>query len=93
MLFRSIASNAFKGNKKLTKVTVGANVAKIGKGAFQSCPKLKKITVKSKKLKSVGANALKGISSKAVITVPKAQKKAYTKLFKGKGQKKTVKVK
>ncbi len=88
-----IASNAFKGNKKLTKVTVGANVAKIGKGAFQSCPKLKKITVKSKKLKSVGANALKGISSKAVITVPKAQKKAYTKLFKGKGQKKTVKVK
>lgn len=89
----SIASNAFKSNKKLTKVTIGANVSKIGKGAFRSCAKLKKITIKSKKLKSVGKDALKGIYAKATITVPKAQKKAYTKLLKGKGQKKTVKIK
>ena len=89
----SIASNAFKSNKKLTKVTIGANVSKIGKGAFRSCAKLKKITIKSKKLKSVGKDALKGIYAKATITVPKSQKKAYTKLLKGKGQKKTVKIK
>lgn len=36
---------------------------------------------------------MKGIYAKAVIKVPKAKKKAYTKVFKGKGQKKTVKVK
>lgn len=88
-----IGANAFKGNKKLAKVTIGANVTKIGKNAFQSCAKLKKVTIKSKKLKSVGKNAFKGIYSKAVITVPKAQKKAYSKLLKGKGQKKTVKIK
>lgn len=88
-----IGANAFKGNKKLAKVAIGANVAKIGKNAFQSCAKLKKITIQSKKLKSVGTNALKGINPKAVVTVPKAQKKAYAKLLKGKGQKKTVKIK
>ncbi len=89
----SVGKNAFKNNKKLTKVTIGANVTKIGANAFSGCKKLKKITVKSKKLKSVGKNALKNIHKKAVIKVPKAKKKAYKKVFKGKGQKKTVKIK
>ena len=51
------------------------------------------ITIKGKKLKTVGKQALKGINKKAVIRVPKAKKNAYKKLFKGKGQKKSVKVK
>lgn len=89
----SIGKNAFKNNKKLTKVTVGANVTKIGANAFSGCGKLKKLTIKTKKLKSVGKNALKGIYKKAVISVPKAKKKTYKKLFKGKGQKKTVVIK
>ncbi len=89
----SIAKNAFKGNSKLEKVTVGANVTKIGANAFSDCKKLKKITIKSKKLQSVGKNALKNIYKKAVISVPKEKKKAYKKLFNGKGQKKTVIIK
>ena len=88
-----IAKNAFKGNSKLEKVTVGANVTKIGANAFSDCKKLKKITIKSKKLQSVGKNALKNIYKKAVISVPKEKKKAYKKLFNGKGQKKTVIIK
>ena len=91
----SIAKNAFKNNKKLTKVTIGANVTKIGANAFSGCKKLKKITVKTKKLKAkaVGRNAFKGIHKKAVIRVPKGKSKAYKKVFKGKGQSKTVKIK
>lgn len=41
----------------------------------------------------VGKLALKGINKKAVIRIPKSKKKAYRKLFKGKGQKKSVIVK
>jgi hypothetical protein len=49
--------------------------------------------VKSDVIKSVGKNALKGINKKAVIKVSKTKLKDYRKLFKKKGQKKSVKVK
>ena len=65
----------------------------IGKNAFKNCKKLKKITVKSKVLKKVGSGALKKIHKKAVVKVPKKKLKAYKKLFKKKGQAKTVKIK
>ena len=90
----AIGNNAFaSAKKKVTSVTVGSNVTTIGNKAFAGCSKLKKINIQSQKLKKVGAKALQGIHKKAVIKVPKKNKKAYTKLFKGKGQKKTVKVK
>lgn len=89
----AVSNKAFAGMKKLTKVVIGKNVISIGAKAFKGDAKLKNITVKSKVLTSVGKNALKGIAAKAVIKVPSAKKKAYTSLFKGKGQKKTVKVK
>ena len=89
----SIAANAFKSMKKLEKVTIGTNVSKIGKNAFSGDSKLKSIQIKSKKLTYVGKGALKNISAKAVIKVPKSKKKAYTSLLKGKGQKKSVKIK
>ena len=38
----SIAPNAFKGIKKLTKVTIGKNVKMIGAKAFYGCKALKK---------------------------------------------------
>lgn len=88
----SIAANAFKNCKKLKKVTVGKNVTSIGKNAFTNAKSLKKITVKSTKIKTVGKNALKGIHKKAVIKVPKAKLKKYKKIFKKKGQKKSVKL-
>lgn len=89
----SVKANAFKGMKKLEKVTIGTNVSRIGKNAFSGDGKLKSIQIKSKKLTYVGKRALKNISAKAVIKVPKSKKKAYTSLLKGKGQKKSVKIK
>lgn len=84
----AIADQAFAGQKKATKAVIGANVTKIGKKAFYGDSRLKSITVKGKKLKMVGKQALKGINKHAVVRVPKAKKKAYKALFKGKGQKK-----
>ena len=91
----AIAKNAFKGNKKLTKVTIGKNVNKIGASAFQKCSKLKSIIIKSTKLtnKKVGKNAFKGINKKATFKVPKNKVKAYKKIVKAKGAGKNVKVK
>ena len=87
----AIDKNAFKkAKKKLTKVVIGANVTTIGKKAFAGCKKLRKITIKTKKLKSVGKKAFKGINKNAVIKVPKAKKKAYTKLLRNKGQARSV---
>lgn len=88
-----IADNAFKGCKKLTKVTIPEGVTTIGKNAFNGCKVLKTITIKSTALKKVGAKAFKGISAKAKIKVPKEQKKTYEKLLKKKGVPKTAKIK
>lgn len=88
-----IGPRALKGQKQLKKVSIGTNIVKIGKRAFEGDAKLTSIIVKTKRLKSVESGAFKGISSKAVIRIPKARKKAYTKLLKNRGQKKSVKIK
>ena len=88
----SIADKALQKKAKVTSVTVGVNIKKIGKNAFNGCKKLKTITVKSTKIKSVGKNALKGINSKAKLRVPAKKLKIYQKLFKGKGQGKKVSI-
>ena len=78
--------NAFKNCKKLTKVTIGANITKIGANAFSGCKNLKTITVKTTKLKSIGAKAIKSINSKAKFKLPKKLKKKqvtkYNKMIK-----------
>ncbi len=92
----AIKANAFKGNKKIQKITIGKNIKKIGKGAFKNCKKLKKIIIKSKKLvsKNIGKNAFKGIPKNAVIKVPKGKVKAYKKfIIKKGGAGKKIKVK
>lgn len=89
-----IDKGAFKNNKKITSVIIPKSVTKIGKEAFCGCKNLKKITIKSTKLKSVGKNAIKGIHKKATIKVPKKQYSKYKKLFKSStGYKKTMKIK
>ena len=77
----AISDKAFKGNKKLTTVTIGSIVTKIGKEAFAGCKNLKKITVTAGKLKTISKNAFKGINKKVTITV-KGTKKAKTALKK-----------
>lgn len=44
----SIAKNACSGCKKVTKITIGTNVATIGSKAFYQCSKLKGITIPGK---------------------------------------------
>lgn len=88
----SVSKNAFKNNKKLKKVTVGKNITKIKANAFYGCKNLKTVTVKSTQIETVGRNAFKGINPKAKIKVPRSKLAKYKKLFKGKGQKKTVKI-
>ncbi|MBR4758704.1 MAG: leucine-rich repeat domain-containing protein [Lachnospiraceae bacterium] len=87
-----IGANCFEGCTKLQQVTVGKGLKEIGKNAFKNCKKLTLIQLKGTKLKKVGKSALKGVNAKCKIKVPKARVKAYAKLFKGKGQKKSVKV-
>ena len=87
-----IEAKAFYKLDTLKKVTIGKNVKTIGKNAFRGCKRLKSIVVKGTKITKVKSNVLKGIHSKCKISVPKSKLKAYKKLFKGKGQKKTVKV-
>lgn len=90
-----IGDKAFYKCTNLTSIVIPSKVTKIGKNAFYGCKKLKKITIKSKKLKSVGNNAIKGIYKKATIKCPskKLAKQYKKKLFKSKtGYKKTMKI-
>lgn len=89
----TIGNSAFQGCKALKTVTIGKRVRTIGKKAFYGDSKLKTLNVKSTALKKVGVKALYGIHKNAVIKVPKKNLSAYKKLFKNKGQKRTVKIK
>lgn len=89
----AIGDSAFSCCDKAASATIGTNVTKIGAKAFLNCKSLNKITIKATGLKSAGKNALKGISKKAVITVPKKKLKAYKNILKSKGQAKSVKIK
>lgn len=77
----SVAANAFKG-KKLKEVIIGKNVAFVGEKAFLKCSSLKKVVIKSLKLRSIGKNTFKKISRKAVIKVPKKKVKKYKSMLK-----------
>ncbi len=88
-----ISPKACQKCKKLGKIVIGSRITVIGARAFYKNPRLKIIKIQSLQLKKVGREACKGIYKKAVIKVPKKMKKKYKKLFKGKGQKKTVKIK
>lgn len=65
----SVASGAFKGNKKLAKVTIGANATTIGTNAFSGCTKLKNVTI-GKNVASIGAKAFYKCTSLTKITIP-----------------------
>ncbi len=137
----SIKAGAFKGNKKIKKVSIGKNVTSIGDEAFSGCTKLttvsigaglksigakafyncsslkqlsfpaktiklgnqfagkckslKTITINSSKMSNstVSNNAFSGVGKNVTLKVPKAKKKAYTKLFRGRGLGKKVVIK
>ena len=84
-----IADNAFRNNKKITKITIGKNVSKIGSYAFSGCKKLKTIIIKTRKLttKTVSRTAFTGTPKKTTVKVPANKMKTYKKLLKKKGLK------
>lgn len=88
----AIENKAFANCKKLISVTVGKQVAFIGKKAFYNCKALKKIKINAENLNKIGKQALKGISKKAVIQVPKKKKTSYKNLLKKRGLAETVKI-
>lgn len=94
--FKSPLSKLSKSVTIKDSITVSGKkyrVIKINAKAFSGCKKMKKITVKATGLTKVGSKAFKGIHKRAVIKVPKKKLKAYKKLFKDKGQAKSVKIK
>ena len=89
-----IEDKAFKGNKNITKLTVGSNITSIGKEAFSGCKKIKTLKITSKNLtsKTVAKNAFRGLTKATTIKVPKKKLQEYRKLFKKKGLSSKVKV-
>lgn len=82
-----IQYDAFKGNKKIKKVTIGSKMVFIGEEAFCGCKNLKEITINALNLNADGIQpkAFKGINSKAVIKVPEQRLGEYKKMLKAKG--------
>ena len=82
-----IAAKAFRKNKRITTVTIGKNVEKIGTRAFENCKKLKKLTILSKKLKTkrVGSNAFRGCNRNMTVRIPRKKYKTYRKLLISRG--------
>ncbi|MBQ8527498.1 MAG: leucine-rich repeat domain-containing protein [Lachnospiraceae bacterium] len=76
----AIEANAFKKNKKITKVTIGSNVTSIGKNAFTGCTKLTSVTI-DKKVKTIGAGAFSGCSKLKTLKIGSAVTTISDKAF------------
>ena len=76
----SIAANAFKGNKKITTLTGGANVKVIGKNAFNGCKKLKSVSLGAK-VTTISDQAFYGCKKLKSVTIPAATVKIGKKAF------------
>ncbi len=89
----AIAARACKGMTKLKSLTIGSNVAQIGKMAFDGDEKLTTLILQTKKLTAskIGANAFKGLSPKVKVSCPGSVKKTYQVILVKKGLPKTAK--
>lgn len=88
-----IGTSAFKGYKKLNKVTISKNVTTIGKNAFSGCSKLKTVIVQGKALKSINKNAFKNTAKKATVKWQKAMKAKQRKKLAAAMRKQGLKIK
>lgn len=90
-----IASNAFKNNKYVTKVTIGKNVTTIKSKAFYGCKKLKTLIIKTTKLsiKKIGSKAFSKTPKTMTVKVPKKKYKSYKSMLVKRGVNKKAKFK
>lgn len=77
-----VDDKAFKGNKKITKVTLGKNIKEIGKDAFNGATKLTTVKV-GKNVTTVGNNAFKGCSSLKSVSLDTKVSKIGANAFNG----------
>lgn len=77
-----IAANAFRNNKKLTKVTIGSNIKEIGANAFYGCTKLTTVVMGSK-IQTIGDRAFYKCTSLKKIVIPSKVVKIGQKAFYG----------
>ena len=88
----SIAKNAFKNNKKLTKVTIGSNVKTIDANAFYGCTKLKTVTI-GKNVTTIGSKAFYKCTALSNITIPSKVTKIESNAFYGCKKLKSITIK
>lgn len=89
----AIDSGAFKGNKKLQKLTIGKNITSIGKLAFYNCIALKKVTMGSSKVTSIGDKTFMKCKSLTSITLPETVKSIGRYAFYGDKKLKSITIK
>lgn len=65
-----INANAFRGNRFLTKITLGTNLRSIEHYAFYNCPKLAKVVINSKNLVNISNYAFKKTKTSLKVYVP-----------------------
>lgn len=87
-----IADNAFKGNKAVTRVTIGSNIRIIGKNAFSGTTKLKRVSI-GKNVTEIGENAFKGCTALTSVTLPGKTTKIGANAFSGCRKLKTITIK
>lgn len=88
----SIADNAFKNNKKITKVILGKNITQIGNNAFSGCTKLKTVSLSANVI-HIGDKAFYKCTALTEITIPSRVKKIGKEAFYGDKKLKSITIK
>ena len=89
-----IADNAFRNNKKITKVTIRNNIRSIGNNAFRGTARLKTVVI-GKNVSKIGSYAFSGCKKLKTIIIKTRKLTAKTvskKAFKGTPKITTAKV-
>lgn len=76
----SIATNAFKNNKKVKKIVVGKYVTSIGKNAFRGCSKLKSVKMGAR-VTEIKDGAFYGCSALTSVEIPSTVTKIGKQAF------------
>ncbi|MBE5924628.1 MAG: hypothetical protein E7271_09215 [Lachnospiraceae bacterium] len=88
----TIAADAFKDNKTITKVTIGKNVETIEANAFSGCEKLKNVSI-GNNVTEIGSKAFANCKALTNITIPANVTKIGAQAFAGDSKLKVITIK